>query len=128
MSYHIKKIRHHLTFSWRQLYPRIFSISINSLLQFPKASRCFICLSNNCSICVTDDAVRRALRTLCKKAGIKYFPPHQFRFYGAMEMVNECDDIYAVSHYLGHTNLKTTQHYIDKLNRERVFDGLIRCS
>ena len=82
----------------------------------------------NDNVCVTDDAVRRALKTMCKKAGIKYFPPHQFRFYGAMEMVNECDDIYAVSHYLGHTNLKTTQHYIDKLNRERVFDGLVRCS
>lgn len=73
------------------------------------------------NVCVTDDAVRRALITLCKKAGITYYPPHQIRFYGAMEMVNETEDIYSVSHFLGHTNLKTTQHYTDKLNSQRIF-------
>lgn len=73
------------------------------------------------NVCVTDDAVRRSLITLCKKAGITYYPPHQIRFYGAMEMVNETEDIYSVSHFLGHTNLKTTQHYTDKLNSQRIF-------
>ena len=31
------------------------------------------------------------------------------------------EDIYSVSHFLGNTNLKTTQHYMDKLNSQRIF-------
>lgn len=73
------------------------------------------------NVCVTDDAVRRALKSLCKKAKINYHSPHQIRFYGAMEMVNETGDIYSVAHFLGHSNIKTTQHYSDKLNSKRVY-------
>lgn len=77
-------------------------------------------IKNN-NICVTEDAVRRALNTMCKKVGVKYFPPHQIRFFGAMDMVNKSNDIYNTQHFLGHSDISTTQYYADKLNRSKVF-------
>jgi len=75
------------------------------------------------NICVSMQSVQRALMHMCKKTGIKYYSPHQIRFYGAMAMMNETCDIYATANLLGHSTLAMTKKYSDKLNSSRVYAG-----
>lgn len=75
------------------------------------------------NICVSMQSIQRALMSMCKKAGVPYYPPHQIRFYGAMDMINKNNDIYATANLLGHSTIEMTKKYSDKLNNRRVYVG-----
>ena len=60
---------------------------------------------------------------MCKQIGIKYYPSHQIRFIGAMELINENADIYATANLLGHSTISMTKKYSDKLNNSRIYVG-----
>ena len=75
------------------------------------------------SICVSMQSLQRALMSMCKEVGIKYYPPHQIRFFGAMALINENADIYATANLLGHSTISMTKKYSDKLNNSRIYVG-----
>ena len=61
--------------------------------------------------------LERALKRLCKKAGVKYLPPHQIRFSDATIMASQGAGIDSVQRRLGHTGPTMAQHYIRQYNQ-----------
>lgn len=51
------------------------------------------------------------LRDYCLACGIKYFPSHKFRFYGASEMYEQGIPEAEISAFLNHSNIETTRLY-----------------
>jgi integrase len=67
------------------------------------------------------------MKTLCKKAGVRYFRFHAFRHFGASLLDHGKVPMGAIQRILGHQNRKTTEvylHSIDEAEREaiKVFD------
>jgi integrase len=59
---------------------------------------------------------KRLMRTLCKKAGVKYFRYHAIRHAGASLMDNHNVPIGAIQEILGHENRSTTEIYLHTLS------------
>jgi integrase len=58
---------------------------------------------------------RKSLKTLCKKAGVKYFTLHALRHLGASMLDNAGVRIGTIQKLLRHENRKTTEHYIQSI-------------
>jgi len=54
----------------------------------------------------------KIMKTLCKKAGVKYFRFHALRHFGASVLDNSNVNIGAIQRILGHENRKTTEIYL----------------
>lgn len=52
------------------------------------------------------------MKTLCEKAGVKYFRFHPLRHFGASLLDNENVPIGVIQKILGHENRKTTEVYL----------------
>jgi integrase len=61
------------------------------------------------------DDRKRIMKTLCKKAGVKYFRYHALRHAGASIMENSNVPIGAIQEILGHENRSTTEIYLHNL-------------
>lgn len=59
---------------------------------------------------------KRIMKTLCEKAGVKYFRFHALRHAGASIMENSNVPIGAIQEILGHENRSTTEIYLHNLN------------
>ena len=57
----------------------------------------------------------RIMKTLCKKAGVKYFRFHPLRHFGASMLVKEGVDSKTIQTLLGHANFKTTEIYLHQI-------------
>jgi site-specific recombinase XerD len=69
--------------------------------------------------------VRNALKRLRVKAGIgKRVHAHGLRHTFASELADEKTDLRVIQRALGHTNLQTTQNYIDHLRPQAVIETL----
>lgn len=55
---------------------------------------------------------KRIMKTLCKKAGVKYFRFHPLRHFGASVLLKEGVDRKTIQELLGHANIKTTDIYL----------------
>ncbi len=61
------------------------------------------------------------MRTLCRKAGVKYFRYHALRHFGASLMENSNVPIGSIQRILGHENRTTTEIYLHSISEaERV--------
>ena len=58
---------------------------------------------------------KKFMKTLCKKAGTRYFRFHALRHSGASVMDNNKVPIGAIQRILGHENRKTTEIYLHSL-------------
>jgi integrase len=58
---------------------------------------------------------KRIMKTLCEKAGVKYFRFHALRHAGASVMDNNNVPIGAIQRILGHENRSTTEIYLHNL-------------
>lgn len=54
--------------------------------------------------------------------------PHNFRHYFCSKLLMNGLDLYSVSKIMGHTNLKTTQTYLNSLNQNKVISNAIQYS
>ena len=66
---------------------------------------------------------KQVMKTLCEKAGVKYFRFHPIRHSGASTMDGNNVPIGAIQRILGHENRKTTEiylHSIGELEREAI--------
>jgi integrase len=59
---------------------------------------------------------KKFMRTLCRKAGVKYFRFHALRHSGASLMDNSNVPIGAIQRILGHENRTTTEIYLHSIN------------
>lgn len=55
---------------------------------------------------------KRIMKTLCKKAKVKYFRFHPLRHFGASILIKEGVDPKTIQDLLGHANFKTTEIYL----------------
>lgn len=63
---------------------------------------------------------KKFMKTLCKKAGVRYFRFHALRHSGASLMENNNVSIGTIQRVLGHENRKTTEIYLHTIgNAER---------
>ncbi len=70
--------------------------------------------------------VRWLMADLAAKAGLgKRAAPHQLRHSRAAEMRREGKDVLVISHALGHSNVGTTQRYIDHLYPDEVLKAMV---
>jgi integrase len=64
---------------------------------------------------------KRIMKTLCRKAGVKYFRYHALRHFGASLMDNNNVPIGSIQRILGHENRTTTEIYLHSISEaERV--------
>ncbi|MCG8617707.1 MAG: site-specific integrase, partial [Desulfobacterales bacterium] len=54
----------------------------------------------------------RIMKSLCDKAGVKYFRFHPLRHFGASQMMKEGVDPKTIQELLGHSNFRTTEIYL----------------
>ena len=52
------------------------------------------------------------MKSLCDKAGVKYFRFHPLRHFGASQMMKEGVDPKTIQELLGHSNFRTTEIYL----------------
>lgn len=65
------------------------------------------------------------LPRLAKKAGIeKRVHPHGFRHSGAVRLLRSGADVAVISKALGHSNIATTDRYINHLHPQMVVDAM----
>lgn len=55
---------------------------------------------------------KRIMKTLCKKAGVRYFRFHPVRHFGASVLIKEGVDPRTIQDILGHANFRTTEIYL----------------
>ena len=68
---------------------------------------------------------KRIMRTLCRKAGVKYFRFHAIRHAGASLLENNNVPITAIQKILGHENRSTTETYLHTLGEAERLAMLI---
>ncbi|MBI4800676.1 MAG: site-specific integrase [Desulfarculus sp.] len=56
-------------------------------------------------------------KSACKRAGVEYFPVGCLRHFHAVTLYEKTKDILGTQRRLGHTDVKTTQHYLASLTR-----------
>nr|WP_275577678.1 tyrosine-type recombinase/integrase [Virgibacillus halotolerans] len=61
-------------------------------------------------------------------AGVQDVHPHKFRHYYAVQCVKSKMDIYSLSRLLGHSDVSTTQIYLESLNHDELLDKAIASS
>jgi integrase len=76
---------------------------------------------------------RRIMKTLCKKAGVKYFRYHALRHLGASVLDRANVNIGSIQRLLGHENRTTTEIYLHSINESerqaiKVFDEIAKKS
>lgn len=118
----LKNLRIYLEFT-KTNYPRYIYIKEELVPLFHKV------MSNNTYLFnddfgnqMTDNALRCFFKRLKKELNIEVLSPHKLRHYYATSLYNKSLDIYLVSKLLGHTNIKTTEIYLDindKNNQEK---------
>lgn len=62
---------------------------------------------------LSDNALRLFFKHLKRDVGVEVLSPHKLRHFYATNVYKKSLDIYLVSNLLGHTNIKTTQIYLD---------------
>lgn len=55
------------------------------------------------------------MKTLCEKAGVRYFRFHPLRHFGASILVKEGVDPKTIQSLLGHANFRTTEIYLHQI-------------
>ncbi len=60
---------------------------------------------------------KKFMKTLCRKAGVRYFRFHALRHSGASVMDNQNVPIGAIQRILGHENRKTTEIYLHSIGQ-----------
>jgi len=60
---------------------------------------------------------KKIMKTLCKKAGVRYFRFHPFRHSGASVMDNHNVPIGTIQRILGHENRSTTELYLHNIGQ-----------
>ena len=63
---------------------------------------------------------KKFMKSLCEKAGVKYFRFHPLRHAGASFMENIGIPISHIQEILGHENRKTTEGYIHSLGNNKI--------
>lgn len=63
---------------------------------------------------------KKFMKTLCDKAGVKYFRFHPLRHAGASYMESMGIPISVIQEILGHENRKTTEHYIHSIGNSKI--------
>ena len=58
---------------------------------------------------------KKIMKTLCKKAGVKYFRFHALRHFGASALDNASVNIGSIQRLLGHENRTTTEIYLHSI-------------
>jgi integrase len=71
------------------------------------------------------------MKTLCKKAGVKYFHYHALRHLGASVLDRANVNISSIQRLLGHENRITTEIYLHSINESerkaiKVFDEIAK--
>lgn len=66
----------------------------------------------NAAFSMPENKINEHLRQYCKNAGVPYFSSHKFRFYGATQLYKAGVPLDTIRYYLGHSNIKTTEHYL----------------
>lgn len=67
---------------------------------------------------LTYNALKCFFKRLKRDLDIDVLSPHKVRHFYATNIYNKSKDIYLVSQLLGHTNINTTQIYLDIDNEE----------
>ena len=72
---------------------------------------------------------KKIMKTLCKKAGVRYFPYHALRHFGASILDSAIINLGSIQRILGHENRTTTEiyfHSIGESEREtmRIYEEL----
>lgn len=73
---------------------------------------------------ILENRIRDRLKEYCDAAGVPYFSPHKFRFYGASQMYRAGVPLNTIRYYLGHSTIQMTEHYL-RLVPDEVDDDII---
>ena len=63
---------------------------------------------------------KRIMKTLCKRAGVRYFRFHPIRHFGASVLLKEGVDPRTIQDILGHANFKTTEIYLHSFSGSNI--------
>ena len=66
---------------------------------------------------------KQLMKTLCEKAGVRYFRYHPIRHSGASTMDNNNVPLGSIQRILGHESRKTTEIYL-KANNQQVITSI----
>ena len=58
---------------------------------------------------------KKIMKTLCRKAGVRYFRFHALRHFGASMLADHGESIVVIQRLLGHENIKTTEFYLHSI-------------
>lgn len=109
----LKNLRIYLEFT-KTNYPRFIYIKKELIPLFNKVmSNKTYLFNDDFGNQMTDNALRCFFKRLKKELNIDVLSPHKLRHYYATSLYNKSLDIYLVSKLLGHTNIKTTEIYLD---------------
>jgi integrase/recombinase XerC len=67
--------------------------------------------------------LRKAIRDLCKRAGVEYLALHSLRHYCATRVYEETNDLRLAQQHLGHSSIDTTGIYA-KFSRRRIDEAI----
>lgn len=80
---------------------------------------------------LTVDAVQRVVKRVARLAGVREeirSSPHTFRHFASTKLLENTDNIYAVSRILGHSRVSTTEQYIKTIANEKYIADIKRNS
>ena len=89
-------------------------VAIDNYLKIkPHATGPILCGLKGPGTAFTANGVQKMIREIAKRANVAKAHPHKFRRTAATFAINQEIDINDVRIFLGHEDIKTTQHYID---------------
>lgn len=89
-------------------------VAIDNYLKIkPHATGPLLCGLKGPGTTFTPNGVQKMIREIAKRANVAHAHPHKFRRTAATIAINSKVDINDVRIFLGHEDIKTTQHYID---------------
>lgn len=83
-------------------------------------------LASKNGIPFTTDMINKRLAKVCRKAAVPYLSSHAIRFSVATQLANNNLPISELSSYLGHSDTRTTWHYIQSRELSEASQELIR--
>ncbi|MBO0458365.1 tyrosine-type recombinase/integrase [Enterococcus hulanensis] len=90
----------------------------NYLKVKPHDSGPILCGLKGPGTAMTANGIQKMIKEIAKRANVTKAHPHKFRRTSATFAINQDMDINDVRIFLGHEDIKTTQHYIDNTGRD----------
>lgn len=73
-------------------------------------------------------AIHNLIKEAGRRAGVNDVHPHKFRHFYAVESLNQGNDVYSLSRLLGHSEISTTQRYLQSLSSEQLSNKALSSS